>query len=116
MDVAAHQFSDGSIDHSMALADGEPGERGGGDDDVEMPALAGSRMTGVRRTVIADFQQRGRERRLQRGAQAIDASAHGDFPAAGSRMIHSTRPSVKTKSKGTTTQVLKVTQVASLMV
>src|SRR5688500_17575431 len=88
------------------------------DGHVEMPALAGSGMSGVFLAVVADLQQGGCQRLLQRRPQAID-STHGS-PAAVSRgacrsSAKITKP-VKTSISGMMIQALKVTQADSLMV
>ena len=57
MDVAAHQFSGGSIDHPVPFQRGNPGEAGGGDDDVEMAAFSRARVAFVLRAVIANLEQ-----------------------------------------------------------
>jgi len=64
--VPAHEFSGGSIDHPMTLHLRHPGERRSGNGHVEMTPFAGARMSNVLVAVIADFEQRGMQGRLQR--------------------------------------------------
>jgi len=115
MDAVAQQFSGGSIDHPMSLHLRQPGEGGGGNGDVEMPAFARTCMSDVFRAVIADLEQYGMQR-LQRGPQPLDAvHAHEGLSLANTpRSVHSTTASVNTIAMGGAIQTLKSTQSASL--
>lgn len=116
MDVAAHQLRRGSIDHPMPLKRRDTGEGGGGDDYVEMPAFAGPGMAFVLRAVIANLQMRRMQSGLQRVAEPLGPRAHvGSFDSY-PRNSQNKRPIVNTKTTGIMSQVLKKTQVSSLMV
>ena len=80
MDVAAHQFGGGSIDHPMSFERGHAREAGGGDDDVEMAAFTRAGVAGVFGAVIADLEQRGMQGRFERGAQPIGAACSRRLP------------------------------------
>ena len=116
VNVAAHQFSGGSIDHPMALDAGDPVEGRRRDGDVEMAAFARTRVAGVTGAVVTDFEQGGMKLPLQDGAQARHARrlVHEalSFPSA-PRSIHSMRPMENTIATGGRIQTLKVTQSAS---
>ena len=71
MDVAAHQFSGGSIDHPVPLQRGNAGEAGGGDDDVKMAAFPCARVAFVLRAVVADFEQGRVQGGFERRPQTI---------------------------------------------
>ena len=95
-------------------------ERGRHYGDVEMAAFARAGMAGMLGTVVADFEQGGVQRLLERGTQSFDAAAHADSPGPleeddGLRMIQKTRPNVNTNNSGTVTKVLKLTQASWLM-
>lgn len=94
-------------------------ERGRHDGDVEMAAFARAGVTDVLGTVVADFEQGGVQRLLERGTQSFDPAAHADSPGPAEegdrRMIHKTRPNVNTNNSGTATKVLKLTQACWLM-
>ena len=96
-------------------------ERGRHDGDVEMAAFARAGMTRVLGAVVADFEQRGMQRLLERGTQSLDAGAHVDSPGPVEpegcrRMIQKTRPNVNKNNNGIMTKVLKLTQASWLMV
>lgn len=73
MDISAHQWCYGCIHEAVAGDGGESDELGAADEHVEVAALAGAGVAGMQRTVIADFQQIGFERRLQASAQSLEA-------------------------------------------
>jgi hypothetical protein len=79
MDVAAHQFSGGSIDHPMPFERRDSGEARGGNYDVEMTAFACPGMTGVPRAVVTDFEQAWVQGGFERCTQPLHARtcAHG---------------------------------------
>jgi len=120
MYVAAHQFSGGSIDHSMSLHPRDPFEGRRDNGDVEMAALARAGMTGMSGAVVADFEQRRMQRLLECGAQPVDARAHADSPGPEEvgdcwRMIQKMMLAVNTNTNGITTKDLKLTQASWLM-
>ncbi len=57
VNVTAHEFSGGSIDHPMALYLRHAVEGGRGDGHVKMAAFAGTGVTDVFGTVIANLEQ-----------------------------------------------------------
>ena len=95
MDVPAHEFSGGSIDHPMPLHLRHAVERGGGDGDVEMPAFARAGMADVPGAVVADFEQRRVQRLLERATHpdpenerqlvAVVAAGEGERIVGGAR-------------------------------
>ena len=90
VDVPAHQFGGGSIDHPVSLHRGHAGERRGRDLDVKMPAFARAGMAGMLGAVVADLEQR-RAAGLQRRAQPLDALLTWRFlRSAGSHAAAST--------------------------
>lgn len=113
MDVAAHQFGGGSIDHPVAFHRASPGEGRGGDRDVEVAALTRAGVPRVLGAVIADVEARRPESRFERRAQSVGTLAHRGASGT-SRRIQKITPSVNTNASGSTTQALKVTQVDSL--
>ena len=115
VNVPAHQFSGGSIDHSMPLHLREAREGRRDDGDVEMPALARAGVAGMFGTVVTNLEQRGMQRLFERGAQSLDAGAHADSLLGCPRMIQNTIPRVNTNNNGTATKVLKFTQASWLM-
>ena len=119
VDVAAHQFSGGSIDHSMSLYPGDTFEGRRDDGDVKMPALARAGMAGVFGAVVANFEQGRMERLLERGAQPFDPRAHTDSPGPAEsgdwRRIQKMTPRVNANASGIITNDLKLTQASWLM-
>ena len=115
MDVAAHQFSGGSIDHPVPFQRGNAGEGRGRDDDVEMAAFARAGVAFVFRAVIANLEQGRMQGGFERGAQPLGARAHVDSSAPTlsdqyPRSIQNMRPAVNTNTSGMIIQVLKNTQ------
>src|SRR3954467_10723383 len=100
-DVAAHQFSGGSIDHPMPLHLRQPGEGCGADGHVEMPAFARARMADVPGAVVTNLEQYGLQA-LQRGPQPFDALRAHDVLSLVStpRRVHNTTVSVNTMATG----------------
>src|SRR5690348_6868241 len=115
VDVAAHQFSGGSIDHPMALHLRPPGERGRGDGHVEMAALTRAGMPDVSGAVVADLEQ-DRLQGLQGGPQPLDALRGHEALSLPNRprSVHNTTASVNTMATGGAIQTLNSTQSASL--
>lgn len=91
-------------------------EGGRDDDDVEMAAFPGPRMSGVFGAVVADLEPCGAQSLFERGAQSVDARVHVDSRAGCWRMIQTMTPARYTNVSGTTTKDLKLTQVSWLMV
>ena len=79
MDVAAHQFSGGSIDHPVPFQRGSAGESRRGDDDVEMTAFARTGVAFVLRAVVADFEQGRVQRGFERDAQTLRRACSRGF-------------------------------------
>ena len=116
VNVTAHEFSGGSIDHSMSLYLRHAVEGGRGDRHVKMATFAGTGVTDVFGTVIANLEHGRMQRLFERGAQALDARriAHAVFSLlTAPRSIQNNRPSVVTMAKGVSIQTLNVTQSAS---
>ena len=116
VDISAHQFGGGSIDHSMSLYLRDPVEHGRGDDHVEMAAFARPGMAGVLRAVVADFEHHGLQA-LQGRPQAIDPRrcAHEVLSLLKApRMTHNTIAIVTTIATMGAMTTLKRTQSASL--
>lgn len=61
MNALAHQIAQGLMDDTMSGDRVQSGETVGGDLQKKVPAAGRSRMPGVPRAVIADFQARGFE-------------------------------------------------------
>ena len=117
MDVAAHQFSGGSIDHPVSFQRRNARKGGRGDDDVEMAAFPRSRVAFVLRTVVADFEQGRVQRGFEREAKAIRArGGHEGSLVSTPRSKYRMMPKRKTRASGNEIQTLKVTQSASLRV
>ena len=73
MDVAAHQFGGGSIDHPMPFQRGDAGKLRRRDHDVEMAAFAGAGVAGMFGAVIAYFEQARVQGGFERGTKAVHA-------------------------------------------
>ena len=73
VDVAAHQFSGGSIDHPVPFQRGDAGKARRRDHDVEMAAFASTGVAGVFRAVVANLEQGRVQGGLERCPQAVDA-------------------------------------------
>jgi len=122
MDVAAHQFSGGSIDHPMPFQRGNAGKARRRDHDVEMATFASPGVAGVFGAVIANLEQTRMQSGFERCTQAIRSRtrAHGadsfDSFENTPRSRYNTTPTMKIMAKGTAIQTLKVTQSASLRV
>jgi len=121
MDVAAHQFGGGSIDHPMPFQRGDAGKPRRRDHDVEMATFAGAGVAGMFGAVIAYFEQAGMQGGFERCTKAFYArSAHGadslDSFMNAPRTRYSAMPTMKIIARGTAIQTLKVTQSASLRV
>ena len=118
VDIAAHQFSGGSIDHPVALHLRDALEGGGGNRDVKVSAFARTGMAGMPGTVVADLEQ-GRMQALQRRSQPLDARAHvgcsGLSFSSWPRISQNTMATLNRKSRGIESQDLKSTQAFSLM-
>ena len=116
MDVAAHQFSGGSIDHPMPFQRGNPGKARCRDYDVEMAAFASSGMAGVFRAVIANLEQAWMQGGFERCTQALltRTRAHGadsfDALVNTPRSRYSTTPIMTIIAAGIAIQALKKTQ------
>ena len=116
VNVTAHEFSGGSIDHPMALYLRHAVEGGRGDGHVKMATFAGTGVTDMFGTVIANLEHGRMQRLFERGAQTLDARriAHAAFSLlTAPRSIQNNRPSVVTMAKGVSIQTLNVTQSAS---
>jgi len=116
VDVSAHQFGGGSIDHSMSLYLRDPVERGRGDGHVEMATFARAGVPGVLRAVVTDFERDGLQA-LQGRTQSIDARRcvhEGLSLVKAPRMTHNTIASVTTIATMGAMTTLKRTQSASL--
>jgi len=119
VNITAHQFSGGSIDHPVPFYRSPPLECSGGNRDVEMATFASTRMAGMLGAVVTDLEQRRMQCVLERGAQPLDARGgiHGVGPFLNrSRSNQKIMPNVKTRTTGKLIQTLKVTQADSLMV
>ncbi len=75
MNVSAHQIPHGGIHHLVALADRHARESLRHDPHPEVPTLAGARMTGMQRTIVADLELQRVERARERISQPFDAAA-----------------------------------------
>ena len=80
VNVPAHQFSGGSIDHPMSLylRDALEGRRHDG--DVEMAAFACAGVTGVFGAVVANLEQGGVQRFSSAARSLSTRRAHADCP------------------------------------
>ena len=121
MDVAAHQFSGGSIDHPVSLQRGDSGKARRRDHDVEMTAFASPGVAGMFGAVIAYLEQARMQGGFERCTQAFYArSTHGadslDSFMITLRSRYSAMPTMKIIARGTAIQTLKATQSASLRV
>lgn len=117
MDVPAHQFGGGSIDHPVPLDRRDTGERRRRDDHVEMAAFACAGMAGVLRTVVTDLEAHGMERRFERGPQPRDALGRHvgeSFVNRTSRSAQNIAASVATIAMGGAIHTLKVTHSVTL--
>ena len=116
MDVAAHQFSGGSIDHPVSFQRGHAGEARGGDDDVEMAAFTRAGVAVMFRAVVANLEQGRMQGGFERGAQAIArACSRRRFlrrSYAAQQIEHDADD--EDHRQRTAIQTLKVTQSASL--
>ena len=79
MDVAAHQFSGGSIDHPMPFQRGNAGKARRRDHDVEMATFAGPGVAGMFGAVIANLEQARMQSGFERCTQTLHSRtcAHG---------------------------------------
>ena len=118
MDVAAHQFSGGSIDHPVPFQRGNPGEAGGGDDDVEMTPFARTGVALVLRAVIANLEQGRMQGGFERGAKPLGARGriHVGSRVSAPRIRYRMTPKRNTSASGNAIHTLNVTQSDSLRV
>ena len=98
VNIAAHQFGGGSIDHPMSFHRRHPLEGVRGDGDVEVAAFTRAGMTGMPGAVIADLEPGRMQRGFQRGAQEFNPRrAHEDsFSNSIPRNSHRMTPSENT--------------------
>lgn len=119
VDVAAHQFGGGSIDHPVSLHLRDPVEDCRGNDHVEMAALTRAGVADVLRAVVANLEPHGLQG-LQRRAQPFHPIAGRSLAhearslASRPRSAHNTTANVNTMAMGGAIQTLNNTQSASL--
>ncbi len=118
MHVPAHQVADRGVDESMPGERREAGELARDDANVEVPPLAGTGVTGVQRTIVAQFEFGGLQRKqsLAETFKAVGSQGFGPRPAGASvtgawRCSHRACTSTNKNVSAVIPNTLKLTQV-----